>query len=137
MAAPPAQKLATIWAVTSCGQGVTPSATTPWSPANTATAAGVGERRRARAGDAGELRAERLQASQRAGRLRQATVERHGLGHGRGVRGPDAGQCVDEGTGTRAPWLASSGRPRPYALVEGEALHVHGPGTLARRRARE
>ena len=39
MAAPPAQKLATIWAVTSCGQGVTPAATTPWSPANTATAA--------------------------------------------------------------------------------------------------
>jgi len=29
MAAPPAQKLATIWAVTSDGHGVTPSATTP------------------------------------------------------------------------------------------------------------
>src|SRR5581483_2325937 len=42
MAAPPAQKLATICAVTSCGHGVTPSATTPWSAANTATAAGAG-----------------------------------------------------------------------------------------------
>ena len=42
MAAPPAQKLATICAVTSWGHGVTPSATTPWSPANTATVTGSG-----------------------------------------------------------------------------------------------
>ena len=42
MAAPPVTKLATIWAVTSWGHDVTPSATTPWSPANTATAAGAG-----------------------------------------------------------------------------------------------
>ena len=42
MAAPPAQKLATICAVTSCGHGVTPSSTTPWSPANTATVTGSG-----------------------------------------------------------------------------------------------
>ena len=42
MAAPPETKLATIWAVTSWGQGVTPSATTPWSAANTTTAAGAG-----------------------------------------------------------------------------------------------
>src|ERR1044072_8694858 len=42
IAAPPPTKLATIWAVTSCGQGVTPSATTPWSATNTATAAGDG-----------------------------------------------------------------------------------------------
>ena len=42
MAAPPEQKLATIWAVTSWGHGVTPSATTPWSPANTATVTGAG-----------------------------------------------------------------------------------------------
>ena len=35
-------KLATIWAVTSWGHGLTPSARTPWSPANTATAAGSG-----------------------------------------------------------------------------------------------
>src|SRR5579875_873643 len=41
-AAPPAQKLATICAVTSAGHGDTPSANTPWSPANTATAAGSG-----------------------------------------------------------------------------------------------
>ncbi len=40
--APPPRKLATIWAVTSCGQGVTPWACTPWSPAKTATAAGSG-----------------------------------------------------------------------------------------------
>src|ERR1700749_3958925 len=40
--APPARKLATIWAVTSCGHGVTPWACTPWSPANTATQAGSG-----------------------------------------------------------------------------------------------
>ena len=37
-----ARKFATIWAVTSCGHGVTPWACTPWSPANTATAAGSG-----------------------------------------------------------------------------------------------
>ena len=42
IAAPPARKFWTIWAVTSCGHGVTPSASTPWSPANTATAAGAG-----------------------------------------------------------------------------------------------
>src|SRR5262249_59355407 len=42
IAAPPAQKLATICAVTSCGQAVTPSATTPWSAANTATVTGSG-----------------------------------------------------------------------------------------------
>src|SRR2546421_76076 len=40
--APPARKLSIIWAVTSCGHGVTPCACTPWSPANTATAAGSG-----------------------------------------------------------------------------------------------
>ncbi len=40
--APPPRKLATIWAVTSCGQGVTPWACTPWSPAKIATAAGSG-----------------------------------------------------------------------------------------------
>ena len=40
--APPARKLATICAVTSCGHGVTPCACTPWSPAKTATAAGSG-----------------------------------------------------------------------------------------------
>ena len=40
--APPARKFATICAVTSCGHGVTPWACTPWSPANTATAAGWG-----------------------------------------------------------------------------------------------
>ena len=40
--APPARKFATIWAVTSCGHGLTPWACTPWSPANTATAAGSG-----------------------------------------------------------------------------------------------
>ena len=38
IAAPPAQKFATICAVTSCGHGVTPERTTPWSAANTATA---------------------------------------------------------------------------------------------------
>ena len=42
MAAPPAQKFATICAVTSWGHGVTPSATTPWSPAKTATVTGAG-----------------------------------------------------------------------------------------------
>ena len=36
-AAPPARKFAIIEAVTSCGQGVTPCACTPWSPAKTAT----------------------------------------------------------------------------------------------------
>ena len=40
--APPARKLATIWAVTSCGHGLTPWACTPWSAANTATQAGSG-----------------------------------------------------------------------------------------------
>ena len=40
--APEARKLVTIWAVTSCGHGVTPWACTPWSPANTATTAGSG-----------------------------------------------------------------------------------------------
>src|SRR6201987_270809 len=40
--APPARKLATIWAVTSCGHGVTPWACTPWSAAKTATQAGSG-----------------------------------------------------------------------------------------------
>ncbi len=40
--APPARKLPTIWAVTSCGQGVTPWACTPWSAAKTATQAGSG-----------------------------------------------------------------------------------------------
>ena len=40
--APPARKFATIWAVTSCGHGVTPWACTPWSPAKIATAAGDG-----------------------------------------------------------------------------------------------
>ena len=40
--APPARKLATICAVTSCGHGVTPWACTPWSAAKTATVAGVG-----------------------------------------------------------------------------------------------
>ena len=51
MAAPPAQKLATIWAVTSDGQGVTPASTTPWSPANTAMVTGLGHRGRAGPGD--------------------------------------------------------------------------------------
>src|SRR4051812_37116128 len=41
-AAPPARKFATIWAVTSCGHGVTPRAWTPWSAANTATAGAAG-----------------------------------------------------------------------------------------------
>lgn len=40
--APPPRKFATIWAVTSCGQAVTPWACTPWSPAKIATAAGSG-----------------------------------------------------------------------------------------------
>ncbi len=40
--APPPRKFATIWAVTSCGHGVTPWACTPWSPAKIATAAGSG-----------------------------------------------------------------------------------------------
>src|SRR5260370_16286684 len=40
--APPARQLATISAVTSCGQGQTPRACTPWSAANTATQAGSG-----------------------------------------------------------------------------------------------
>ncbi len=42
IAAPPAQKFATIWAVTSTGHGVTPEATTPWSPAKTVTVTGSG-----------------------------------------------------------------------------------------------
>ena len=33
IAAPPLRKLCTIWAVTSCGYALTPSAATPWSPA--------------------------------------------------------------------------------------------------------
>ena len=41
-AAPPARKFSTIAVVTSCGHGVTPLATTPWSAANTATAARCG-----------------------------------------------------------------------------------------------
>src|SRR6266851_384007 len=40
--APEAMKFATICAVTSCGQGVTPWAWTPWSAANTAITAGSG-----------------------------------------------------------------------------------------------
>ena len=39
IAAPPASKLATIWAVTSAGYADTPAAVTPWSPANTTTRA--------------------------------------------------------------------------------------------------
>ena len=42
MAAPPWEKLATIWAVTSWGQADTPASSTPWSPAKTATSAGSG-----------------------------------------------------------------------------------------------
>ena len=42
MTAPPARKLPTICVVTSCGQGDTPWAWTPWSPANTAIATGAG-----------------------------------------------------------------------------------------------
>src|SRR5258705_10881776 len=41
-AARPAAKVVTMAAVISCGHGVTPLATTPWSPAKTATAAGSG-----------------------------------------------------------------------------------------------
>jgi len=33
MAAPPRRKFNTICGVTSCGKALTPSATTPWSPA--------------------------------------------------------------------------------------------------------
>ena len=42
MAAPPAAKLATIWAVTSWGHGDTPQSTMPWSAAKTPTVAGSG-----------------------------------------------------------------------------------------------
>ena len=42
MAAPPARKFATICAVTACGHGVTPSLSTPWSPAKTATTGRTG-----------------------------------------------------------------------------------------------
>ena len=89
MAAPPDTKLATIWAVTSWGQGVTPSATTPWSAAKTATAAGAGTRRRADAGDPGQLHAEPLEPPERAPGLRQAVLPGPGLGHGGGVERPD------------------------------------------------
>ncbi len=41
-AAPPARKFSTIAVVTSCGHGVTPLATTPWSAAKTATTARSG-----------------------------------------------------------------------------------------------
>src|SRR5664280_1055025 len=40
--APPARKFATICPVTSCGQGLTPWACTPWSAAKTATPVGSG-----------------------------------------------------------------------------------------------
>ena len=40
--APPAARLATICAVTSCGHGLTPCAWTPWSAATTTTTAGSG-----------------------------------------------------------------------------------------------
>ena len=65
IAAPPATKLATICAVTSCGHGVTPDATTPWSAANTATAPGVGHRRGHVPAMRRELRAERLEPAER------------------------------------------------------------------------
>ena len=42
MTAPPARKLPTICAVTSCGHGDTPCAWTPWSPAKTAMVTGSG-----------------------------------------------------------------------------------------------
>ena len=109
MAAPPAQKLATICAVTSCGHGVTPSATTPWSPAKTATAAGAGQRRRALAGDPAQLRAEGLEAPERAAGLRQAPVQRDGVGHGGPVERAQRGDGHSEGSG-RCDQLVVHGR---------------------------
>ena len=79
-----------------------------------------GERWRARAGDAAQLRAERLEASERAGRLRQATVQRHRVRHGRGVRGPDAGQRGGERT--RRPCSMA----RLLAVVRGPTLSRRG-----------
>ena len=91
MAAPPAQKLATIWAVTSCGQGDTPWASTPWSPAKTATAAGVGRG----GGQTPAMPARRTpsgsEPAEGAPGLGQAVVEDGGVDQGLGVEGADVG----------------------------------------------
>ncbi len=67
-AAPPARKLATICVVTSLGQAETPSATMPWSPANSSRRAGIGGGLQ-RPCAPGDLQRQLFDAAERSGRL--------------------------------------------------------------------
>ena len=75
--------------VTSCGHGVTPLATTPWSPAKTATTDLVGVRRRAATMDSRQDHRDLLEYAQRAGGLGEGRLAGPGRVHRRGVERPD------------------------------------------------
>lgn len=94
--APPPRKLATICAVTSCGQGVTPCACTPWSPHEDRDGRGLRDRRRALPGQTGQLRGDDLQHAERARRLRHALLPLPGLAERLGVQRADTGDGLGE-----------------------------------------
>ena len=109
--APPARKFATICAVTSCGQGVTPWACTPWSPAKTATAAGSGSGGGHARAMPGEGDGEVLDAAERAARLGHAVEPVAGGRAGLGADGADGGGGVGDDVGGGHP----ESRPRRAA----------------------
>ena len=142
-AAPPAAKLATIWAVTSRGHGVTPRATTPWSAAKTATPAGRGTG----GGQAPAMPARRVPSdstpAEGAAGLRQAVLQRSRLGARRRHRpaGPQrlrprrrSWRYTVRARKATAWSQAGSKRPRPCARPSsGEALHVETGEAHGRR----
>ena len=117
MAAPPATKFMTIAGVTSAGKAETPSATTPWSAAMTATSLVLEPGPRLGA-DAGELDGERLEPAQRPGRLGELRLARLGGAHRRPVERLDAGDGLGELVGHS--WCSSSLAKR----VGGERLDL-------------
>jgi hypothetical protein len=116
--APPARKLATIWAVTSCGQGLTPWACTPWSAGEHRHAGRLGQRRRAAAGQAGQPDGHLFELAQRAARLGHPVLPFARGGHRRRVGRGDRGDHV----GQRIHWFL------PWQSAAAELLGVHRPG---------
>ena len=122
--APPARKLATIWAVTSCGHGVTPWACTPWSAANTATQAGSGSGGGQLPGQPGQPDRHLLEHAERAARLGHPVLPLPRGGHRLGVRRRDRGEHLGE----RVHWFLPGSPRRPNS----SACTAHDTG---RRRA--
>ena len=113
--APPARKLATICAVTSCGHGVTRWACTPWSAAKMATAAGSGIGGGQHPGQPGEPDRHLLQHAERAARLGHQVLARAGRAHRRLVQRADHRPVPHRAGPSHPPPASRAGHTPPCA----------------------